>query len=95
LTEEDSQALHNSIQKLEALLTTDLSTLVRSEKEITPINLQIEADAAKILKAEWERVKAGELRYRIASWGAGVLLSGAMIMVLVALFSARRLGMFG
>jgi hypothetical protein len=95
LTEADSRTLHTSIQKLEAILTTDLSTLVLSQDEITPINLQIEEDAAKVLKSEWERVKAGELSYRVASCAAVVLLSGTVIMALFALFSARRFGMFG
>jgi hypothetical protein len=95
LTEADSQALHNSIQKLDALLTTDPSVLVQSQDEITSINLKIEEDAAKVLKAEWERVKDGELNYRVAKLSALILFAGAIIVAIVAILSARRLGMFG
>ncbi|MHB1796379.1 MAG: hypothetical protein ACYCPO_15590 [Acidobacteriaceae bacterium] len=73
--EQESKLILCSMEKMESLFG-DLPTAVGniSLEKINKIVDELERDAPLLLKKEWNRVKRGELVYRIAKWLAAGLL---------------------
>ena len=64
----------------------DISITQRHEEEL--INL-----FQDVLKTEWERVKSGEIGFRLAKWGLIILVVGALVLsVCIELSSSWKLG---
>lgn len=94
VTETLSKTFLASMRSLESLLVREIETWADEPTELTRLNLEVENTADAVLKAEWVRVKDGELQYVIAKWLASILAGGCLIMVAFAIVSARRHGLW-
>lgn len=68
----ENRSFLNALSQVYTLVT---SKSVTSGEQITKANKELVTEAQSLLKCEWERVKRGEMIYRVTKWGALTLFS--------------------
>jgi hypothetical protein len=82
------------MSELDALFAQDLAAAdpAQTLAAIRLISDSLESNMPPLLKKEWNRVKSGELVYRLAKW---ITAAFVLVMLLVTLWLVRRLWIVG